>query len=95
MSDDNPKTIPFHRISDETEITVRFNALLRLLVENRIISEDKFEDEVCALLKELDAQGALLSGAIVAKIISGRPHLLERRSQTRGSASRLFAAQIR
>jgi len=52
---DIPKTIPFHRISDEAEITVRFNALLRLLVENKIISEDEFEDEVRDLLKELNA----------------------------------------
>ena len=55
MSDsDNPKTIPFHRISDEAELTVRFNALLRLLIENKIISEDEFEDEVKDLLRELE-----------------------------------------
>ena len=54
MSDsDNPKTIPFHRISDEAELAVRFNALLRLLIENKIISEDEFEDEVRDLLREL------------------------------------------
>lgn len=51
--DDNPKTVPFHRISDEAEISVRFTALLRLLIENKIISEDEFEDEVRDLLKEL------------------------------------------
>lgn len=51
---DSPKTAPYHRISDEADLSERFEALLRLLVENKIISEDEFEDEVRQLLKERD-----------------------------------------
>jgi hypothetical protein len=53
--DNAPKTVPYHRISDEADLAERFEALLRLLVENKIISEDEFEDQVRQLLKERDA----------------------------------------
>ena len=52
--DTGPKTAPYHRISDEAGLAERFEALLRLLVENKIISEDEFEDQVRQLLKERD-----------------------------------------
>lgn len=49
-----PGTVPFHRISDEAGLTERFEALLRLLFENKIISEDEFEDQVRQLIRERD-----------------------------------------
>ncbi len=52
-SDTDPsKTIPFHRVSDEAELSVRVNALVQLLIENNLISEDDYEDKVRELLKE-------------------------------------------
>jgi hypothetical protein len=56
--DNAPKTVPYHRISDEADLAERFEALLRLLVENKIISEDEFEEEVRQLLKERDRSGS-------------------------------------
>lgn len=53
--DEAPQTVPYHRISDEAGLGERFEALLRLLIENKIISEDEFEDEVRQLLKERDS----------------------------------------
>jgi hypothetical protein len=55
---DAPKTVPYHRISDEADLSERFAALLHLLIENKIISEDEFEEEVRQLLKERDRSGS-------------------------------------
>ncbi len=50
---DPTKTVPYHRVSDEAELNVRFEALLQLLIENKVISEDAFEEQVRELLKEI------------------------------------------
>ena len=49
-----PTTIPFHRLSDEAHITVRHQALLELLVEKQILSEDDYEERVRELMKQRD-----------------------------------------
>ncbi len=52
-----PTTMPYHRISDEAHITLRHQALLELLVEKQMISEDEYEERVRQLMKQHDQDG--------------------------------------
>lgn len=52
-----PATMPFHRLSEEAHITLRHQALLDLLVEKKIISEDEYEEQVRQLMKQRADEG--------------------------------------
>jgi len=52
-----PTTIPYHRISEEADISLRHQALLELLVERQVISEDEYEERVRQLMKGRDGKG--------------------------------------
>jgi hypothetical protein len=47
----SPTTMPYHRLSDEADITIRHRALLELLLEKKLISEDEFEEKVRQLMR--------------------------------------------
>jgi hypothetical protein len=49
-------TMPYHRISDEAHITLRHQALLDLLFEKRLLSEDEYEERVRQLMKQHDGE---------------------------------------
>jgi hypothetical protein len=49
-----PSTVPFHRVSDDAELALRHRALLRLLLDKNIISEDEYEAQVLEMMKERD-----------------------------------------
>ncbi len=50
----SPTTIPYHRLSDEAHVTVRHQALLELLVEKQILTDDEYEERVRELMKQRD-----------------------------------------
>lgn len=52
-----PTTMPYHRISEEADITLRHQALLELLVERNLITEDEYEERVRQLLKGRESKG--------------------------------------
>jgi hypothetical protein len=52
-----PATMPFHRLSEEAHITLRHQALLDLLFEKKIISEDEYEEQVRILMKQRADEG--------------------------------------
>ena len=49
-----PTTLPYHRISEEADVLLRHQALLELLVERSVLSEDEYEERVRQLMKERD-----------------------------------------
>jgi hypothetical protein len=55
--DGAPATMPFHRLSEEAHITLRHQALLDLLVEKNLISEDEYEERVRQLMKQRADEG--------------------------------------
>jgi hypothetical protein len=52
-----PTTMPYHRISEEAHISIRHQALLELLVEKHVVSEDQYEERVRQLMKGREDQG--------------------------------------
>ncbi len=52
-----PTTLPYHRISEEADISLRHQALLELLVERHVISEDEYEERVRQLMKGRESKG--------------------------------------
>jgi hypothetical protein len=46
-----PLTVPFHVITEDTDIELRFRALYRLLVTKGVVTEDEFEEAVRDLVK--------------------------------------------
>jgi hypothetical protein len=52
-----PATIPYHRLSDEADLAVRHQALLRVLLDKNVLSEDEYEEAVRELLKRRDEGG--------------------------------------
>ncbi|HUH01286.1 MAG TPA: hypothetical protein VML75_04780 [Kofleriaceae bacterium] len=52
-----PATMPFHRLSEEAHITLRHQALLDLLFDKKIISEDEYEEQVRQLMKQRADEG--------------------------------------
>jgi hypothetical protein len=46
-----PTTTPFHRLSDDAELVLRHQALLRLLVRRGVLTEEDYEEEVRQLMK--------------------------------------------
>jgi hypothetical protein len=52
-----PATVPYHRLSDEADLAVRHQALLRVLLDKNVISEDEYEEAVRELLKRRDEGG--------------------------------------
>jgi len=51
----HPKTVPFHRISDEVSLSLRLRALVNLLVDKGVFEKDDYEKAVKALLKNPSA----------------------------------------
>jgi len=47
-----PLTVPFHVITEDTDLELRFRALYRILVAKGVISEDEFEEAVRDLVKQ-------------------------------------------
>lgn len=52
-----PATMPFHRLSEEAHITLRHQALLDLLFEKKVLSEDEYEEQVRQLMKQRADEG--------------------------------------
>jgi hypothetical protein len=46
-----PLTVPFHVLSEETDVELRFRALYRLLLSKALITEDEFEESVRELVR--------------------------------------------
>lgn len=51
---DGPATVPYHRLSDEADLEIRFRALLQLLLAKQVITEDELEEEVRQLMRRHD-----------------------------------------
>jgi hypothetical protein len=49
-----PTTTPFHRLSDDADLALRHQALLKLLVARGVITEDEYEEEVRQSMKRRD-----------------------------------------
>jgi hypothetical protein len=47
-----PLTVPFHVITEDTDVELRFRALYKILVSKGVISEDEFEEAVRDLVKQ-------------------------------------------
>jgi hypothetical protein len=52
-----PATIPYHRLSDEAEVEIRLRAVMNLLLEKRVFSEDELEEMVRLLMRTRDEAG--------------------------------------
>ena len=52
-----PTTMPFHRLSDEAHLGLRLQAILDLLLEKRLITEDEYEEKVRQLMKREQGDG--------------------------------------
>lgn len=52
-----PATIPYHRLSDEAEVEVRLRAVMNLLLDKRVFSEDELEDMVRLLMRQRETDG--------------------------------------
>lgn len=52
-----PSTVPFHRVADEANMELRFQALLELLVEKQVLGREEFQERVRSLMKERDEDG--------------------------------------
>lgn len=52
-SDDGPQpaTMPFHRLSDEADVGTRLQALLDILLDRGVISDDEYEERIRQLMK--------------------------------------------
>ena len=46
------QTVPYHRVVDEASIEVRHRALVKLLVDKQVITEDEYEAEIRELMKQ-------------------------------------------
>ena len=53
---DGPTTVPFHRVSDEADLEIRLEAVVHLLLEKRLISEDELEETVLKLMRRRDEE---------------------------------------
>jgi len=51
---EQPSTVPFHQIADEADTAVRLAALVRLLVERGLFTEDEYEAVIRELLRTRD-----------------------------------------
>ena len=47
-----PLTVPFHVITEDTDVELRFRALYKILVSKGVIAEDEFEEAVRDLVKQ-------------------------------------------
>lgn len=52
-----PSTVPFHRISDEAGLELRHRALLELLLEKKLVTEQEYEDRIRLLMKQHNGEG--------------------------------------
>lgn len=46
-----PATMPFHRLSDEADLGTRLQALLDILLDKGLVSDDEYEERIRQLLK--------------------------------------------
>lgn len=53
---EGPTTVPFHRLSDEADVELRLEAVVHLLLEKRLISEDELEETVLKLMRRRDEE---------------------------------------
>ena len=47
-----PLTVPFHVITEETDVELRFRALYKILVSKGVVTEDEFDEAVRELVKQ-------------------------------------------
>lgn len=47
-----PLTVPFHVVTEDTDVELRFRALYRILLAKGVLSEDEFEETVRDLVKQ-------------------------------------------
>lgn len=52
-----PSTVPFHRISDEASLELRHRALLDLLLDKKLVTEQEYEDRIRLLMKQHNGEG--------------------------------------
>jgi hypothetical protein len=50
-------TVPYHRLSDEASLELRHKALLGLLVDKKVITEDEYEARVREMMKRHEEDG--------------------------------------
>lgn len=48
---DHPRTMPFHQIADEADASTRVSALVKVLIDKGVISEDDYEAAIRELLR--------------------------------------------
>lgn len=48
---DHPRTVPFHQLADEADAETRVTALVRVLIDKGVISEDDYEQAIRELLR--------------------------------------------
>ena len=53
---EGPATVPYHRLSDEADLEIRFRALLEILFARQLITEDELEDQVRQLMRRHDQE---------------------------------------
>jgi hypothetical protein len=52
-----PATVPYHRLSDEAELEIRLRAVMNLLLEKQVFTEDELEEMVRQLMRQRDSSG--------------------------------------
>ncbi|WP_428261879.1 hypothetical protein [Haliangium sp.] len=52
--DAQPSTVPFHRIVDEASLELRHQALLQLLIDKDLLTEDEYEEQIRLLMRRRD-----------------------------------------
>jgi len=53
---DGPTTVPYHRLSDEAEVPVKLEAVIRILLDKGVIGEDELEEAVRQLMRRRDGE---------------------------------------
>ncbi len=51
---ERPATTPYHRVSEEADLAVRLAALVAILVNKNLMTEDEYEAEIVEILKRRD-----------------------------------------
>ncbi|MCG8422922.1 MAG: hypothetical protein MJE77_33870 [Proteobacteria bacterium] len=48
----SPTTVPYHRVTDEASLEIRHRALLDVLLQKRVFSEDEYQEQVRLLMRQ-------------------------------------------
>jgi len=51
---DHSRTVPFHQIADEADVGTRVTALVQVMIDKGLITEDEYEQAIRALLRGRD-----------------------------------------